>query len=114
MASPSGQSKVKPKRSAGLNSGDSGKDDEDEEDKTAKEDEINLPLEESPVLEWMRAFWRCSTALVIMMWLYLPPNTPSAISCLLQGPEMAFVGMLSESPGYFVMHVGRLTRQKST
>jgi hypothetical protein len=98
-------SQAKVDRPKSLNSASSGKEEEDQEDEISKEDEAIVPSKESPVLEWIRAFWRCSTALIIMLWLYSPPNTPSAISCLSHGPEMSYVGMLSESPGYLIIPV---------
>jgi hypothetical protein len=53
----------------------------------------------SPLLNLTRCFWRISTALVLVVWLYLPPNTPSSIACLSEGPGKAYLGVLSEWSG---------------
>ena len=41
--------------------------------------------------------YRISTAMLLMMWIYLTPNSPSAISCLIEGPNEAYMSLLCES-----------------
>jgi hypothetical protein len=42
-------------------------------------------------------FYRIMTSLLLMMWIYLTPNTPSAFSCLVQGSGQSRMSLLGES-----------------
>lgn len=71
---------------------------EEENEELAEPIITNSRRSRTPIAQHALLFgWRMVTAILLMVWIYLSPNTPSGISCLLQDSNGASMGFLSES-----------------